>query len=185
MERKTRCRRRSNVRAVLAAAAATFVLAVGACGGEEREGGRLWFVDGYVSAFGMRGKIDSVERQRAVTPARAVGELLKGPMQAERDEGLITAIPRGTVLETISVSNLTARVRLVSNAPSRAWTVGDYYASAQIVYTLTEFDTVDRVELYVNGERCCVYDRQSRPITRPLTRHMFRGWQGDPLPPPR
>ena len=155
------------------------------CGDEEREGGRLWFVDGYVSALGMRGKIDSVVRARAATPARALGELLKGPPQAERDAGLITAIPRGTLVETISISNLTARVRLVSDAPRREWTVGDYYAAAQVVYTLTEFDEVERVELYVNGERCCVYDRQSRPVTRPLTRQMFRGWQGDPLPPPR
>ncbi len=128
-------------------------------------------------------QIDIVERERAASPARALGELLKGPTQAERDEGLITAIPPGTLLETISVSNLTARVKLVSDASRRAWNNG-LYASAQVVYTLTEFDEVARVELYVNGRRCCMYDMQSRPITRPLTRQMFRGWQGDPLPPP-
>ena len=154
------------------------------CGGAEAEGRQLWFVDGYVSALGMRGTLDDVERERAATPARALGELLKGPTQAERDAGLISAIPPETLLETISVSDLTARVRLVSDAPRREWTVGDYYATAQIVYTLTEFDEVGRVELYVNGERCCVYDRQSRPVRRPLTRQTFRGWQGDPLPPP-
>ena len=131
----------------------------------------------------MRGNIADVGRERAVTPARALGELLKGPTQGERDEGLITAIPARTQLETIAVADRTARVRLVSTAPRRAWDSG-IYASAQIVYTLTEFDEVRRVELYVNGERCCVYDRQSRPLARPLTRLTFRGWQGDPLPPP-
>ena len=181
-EPDTAAARRSSVRVV--AKLVVVVVVAAACGGEERAGGRLWFVDGYVSALGMRGKIDSVERERAVTPARALGELLKGPTQSERDEGLISAIPPGTLLETISVSNRTARVRLVSDAPRRQWTVGDYYATAQIVYTLTEFDEVERVELYVNGDRCCVYDRESRPITRPLTRQTFRGWQGDPLPPP-
>ncbi len=158
-------------------------VAVG-CVGEEREGGRLWFVDGHVSALGMRGKLDAVERRRAASPARALGELLKGPTQAERDEGLITAIPARTMVETIAVSNGTARVRLVSDAPRRAWTGGEFYASAQVVYTLTELDEVERVELYVNGVRCCVYDMQSRPLGEPLTRQLFRGWQGDPLPPP-
>ncbi len=165
-------------------ALATLLLALAGCGGGDAEGRRLWFVDGYVSSLGMRGTIDTVERERAATPARALGELLKGPTQAERDEGLISAIPARTQLETISVSNLTARVKLVSDASHREWDAG-VYASAQVVYTLTEFDEVERVELYVNGERCCMYDMQSRPITRPLTRAMFRGWQGDPLPPPR
>ena len=170
--------------AVTAVAAALLLGVEASCGGEEQPGRRLWFVDGYVSALGMRGKIDSVERERAATPARALGELLKGPTASERDEGLITALPAGTVIETISVSDLTARVRLVSDATRREWTAGDYHASAQVVYTLTEFDEVERVELYVNGERCCVYDVQSRPITRPLTRQTFLGWQGDPRPPP-
>ena len=156
---------------------------VAGCGGAEPEGRRLWFVDGYVSSLGMRGKIADIERERAVTPARALGELLKGPTQAERDEGLITAIPASTQVETIALGDGTARVRLVSTARRRAWDAG-MYATAQIVYTLTEFDEVRRVELSVNGERCCVYDRRGRPVERPLTRRTFRGWQGDPLPPP-
>ena len=168
------------MRVVLVAAVAALLAG---CGDAEPEGGRLWFVDGYVSALGMRGKIDEVERERAVTPARALGELLKGPTADEHDEGFITAIPAQMQLETIAISNGTARVRLRSTAPRRAWNEG-LYASAQIVYTLTEFDEVRRVELSVNGERCCVYDMRSRPVERPLTRRTFRGWQGDPLPPP-
>ena len=159
------------------------MLALAGCGGGEDDRRRLWFVDGYVSALGMRGKIAAVERERAASPARALGELLKGPNEPERDEGLITGIPAGTQLETIAVSNGTARVRLVSRTPTSRWS--GTYASAQIVYTLTEFDEVKRVALRVNGELCCMYDLRSRPLREPLTRAMFRGWQGDPLPPPR
>ena len=167
--------------AFAAAAAAVAAAAASGCGGGD-EGGRLWFVDGYVSALGMRGKIAAVERPRAASPARAVGELLKGPTQRERDEGLITAIPRGTLVESIAVANGTVRVRLVSRTPTHRWE--GVYASAQIVYTLTEFDEVDRVRISVNGEPCCMYDLQNRPTRRPLSRRVFRGWQGDPLPPP-
>jgi Sporulation and spore germination len=81
------------------------------------------------------------------------------------------------------VSRLKASVRLRSPAPAFRWRSG-VYASAQIVYTLTEFDEIARVELFVNGEHCCVYDISQRPIERPLTRAVLRGWQGDPLPPP-
>jgi spore germination protein GerM len=167
---------------MVAFAAAAAAIVAGCSSGEDGAG-RVWFVDGHMSANGMRGKIKNVEGQRIETPERALARLLKGPTQAERAEGLITAIPKGIRVEAISVSRLKASVRLTSSAPAFRWRSGAY-ASAQIVYTLTELDDIERVELSVNGEPCCLYDRRSRPINRPLTRRIFRGWQGDPLPPP-
>jgi spore germination protein GerM len=167
-------------RLVLAAAAAAIVVG---CSRGEDEAGRVWFVDGHMSALGMRGKIETVERESVTTPQKALAELLKGPAQQDRSSGLITAIPRSTRVETLAVSRATATVRLRSSASPREWRSG-FYATAQVVYTLTELDDIDRVKLFVNGERCCVYDMSTRPINRPLTRAIFRGWQGDPLPPP-
>jgi spore germination protein GerM len=166
---------------VLAFAVAVAIVA--GCSQGEHAAGRLWFVDGRVSPLGMRGKLDIVERKRVKTPERALAELVSGPTQSERADGLITAIPDGTRAETISVSSMKASVRLRSSTPVHQWRSG-FYASAQIVYTLTEFDEIARVELFVNGEQCCVYDMRQRPIERPLTHAVFRGWQGDPLPPP-
>jgi hypothetical protein len=142
---------------------------------------RLWFVDGYVSELGMRGKLHAVERPLASddSPARALGELLKGPTARERERGLISALPR-TRLETFSLANGTATVR-VRGAPARG---GDVYAGAQIVYTLTEFSEVERVRLFVDGERCCLWLMSGRPVHDPLRRRHYRGWQGDPVPPP-
>lgn len=117
---------------VLVAAAAAIV--VGCSTGEDGTG-RVWFVDGHVSALGMRGKIGNVARERIETPERALAGLLKGPTQAERADGLITAIPNGTRVEEISVSGLKASVRLRSRAPAFRWRSGAY-ASAQIAYTL-------------------------------------------------
>jgi spore germination protein GerM len=156
---------------------------VAGCSANNHAVQRLWYVNGHETELGMRGKIRKVEREPVTTPARALDDLLTGPTQAERAEGLITAIPESTRVETISVSNLTAFVRLASSVPRRQWRSG-VYASAQIVYTLTEFDEIARVELFVNGEHCCVYDMRHRPIEHLLTRRIFRGWQGDPLTPP-
>jgi spore germination protein GerM len=158
---------------------------VGACAGNDQPAGpgRLWFVDGHRSVLGMRGKIATAGRERVRTPAVTLGELMMGPTQSERAKGLITAIPKDTRVENISVSNGTASVRLRSSVPSTMWRSG-VYASAQIVYTLTELDNISRVELFVNGKRCCLYDMRSRPISRPLTRRIFEGWQGNPLLPP-
>jgi spore germination protein GerM len=166
---------------LLAFAAAAAI--VGGCAGNDQPTGRLWFVDGRASALGMRGKIETVGRERVRTPAVALGDLLMGPTPTERTKGLITAIPENTRVRTISVSNGAASVRLRSSVPPNMWRSG-VYASAQIVYTMTELENISRVELFVNGKRCCLYDMHHRPISRPLTRRIFEGWQGDPLPPP-
>lgn len=106
----------------------------------------------------------------------ALVELLRGPSAVERAEGLSSAIPGGTRLRGLSVEAGTASVFLASASP---WQDG-FYATAQLVYTLTAFPEVERVVLRVNGRRCCVYDMQSRPWSKPLTRALFRGWQGEP-----
>jgi spore germination protein GerM len=167
---------------MVAFAAAAAAIVAGCSKGDDGAG-IVWFVDGHMSALGMRGELENVEGEPIETPERALARLLKGPAQAERAEGLITAIPKGTRVEAMSVSRLKASVRLRSPAAALRWRSG-VYASAQIVCTLTELDDIERVELFVNGERCCLYDRRSRPINRALTRRIFRGWQGDPLPPP-
>jgi spore germination protein GerM len=166
---------------MLAFAAAAAIVA--GCSSDDDLAGRVWFVDGHMSPLGMRGKIANVEREAATTPERALAELLTGPAPSERARGLITAIPKGTRLERVSVVRRKATVRLDSPVRPRTWRSG-FYASAQIVYTLTGLEEIDRVELFVGGEHCCVYDMRARPIKRPLTRAVFRGWQGDPFPPP-
>ena len=103
-------------------------------------------------------------------------ELLRGPSAVERAQGLSSAIPAGTRLRSLTVEAGTASVLLAS---ASRWPDG-FYATAQLVYTLTAFPGVERVVVRVNGRRCCVYDMQSRPWSEPLTRAVFRGWQGEP-----
>jgi germination protein M len=69
--------------------------------------------------------------------AAAVHELLKGPSADE--EGLETAIPAGTELQSLVIRGGIASVEL-----SRPMAQD---AAAQVVYTLTQFPTVRRVDL--------------------------------------
>jgi hypothetical protein len=79
---------------------------------------------------------------RAVVSGPQIGraamlELLEGPGRPEQAAGLRTAIPAGTKLEGLSISDGTATIELSRQLDSSA--------IAQVVYTLTQFSTVRRV----------------------------------------
>jgi germination protein M len=69
----------------------------------------------------------------------AVNALLDGPTASDRAAGLTSAIPAGIKLERLAIENGVADVAF-SSALGEA-------ATAQVVYTLTRFPTVRRVEL--------------------------------------
>lgn len=93
----------------------------------------------------------TVPKTQAVATA-ALGALLDGPTSAERsDAGLGTEIPPGTRLLGVSIADGTATVDL-----SRAFESGGGSASmlmrvAQVVFTLTQFPTVQRVAFELDG----------------------------------
>jgi germination protein M len=87
------------------------------------------------------GKVAPVQRGIVTGPAigtATVRELLKGP--SGDDRGLETAIPSGAKLESLEIGGGVASVELSAALPSQA-------ALAQVVYTLTQFPTVKRVEV--------------------------------------
>ena len=168
----------------LFAAAAVLLPATVAAAGWGGQGVReahVYLIDGYRSELGMRGRLIARERD-LVDPGlgRVVAEVLRGPTARERDErGLLTGFADDVRVSSVAAAGGTARIRLVSDTPPRHWPDG-VYATAQLVYTLTELDGIERVVLTVNGRRCCVYDRRQRPWTKPLTRRNFASWQGAP-----
>jgi hypothetical protein len=90
--------------------------------------------------FLRNGKVAPVQRD-VTGPAvgsAAVRELLEGP--TPDDQGVDSAVPAGMELESLSISSGVATVQL-SEQPS------DDAARAQLVYTLTQFPTVKRVDL--------------------------------------
>jgi len=93
------------------------------------------------------------------TPARAtVQAVLAGPNSAEIDAGVGTRVPGGTSLVGISLSSGTATVELSSEfGTSKA----AHLRIGQIVRTLTQFSTIDRVRIRVGTTVLGPYTRAS------------------------
>jgi germination protein M len=88
------------------------------------------------------GKVGLARRSVVTGPqigTAALQELLKGPTPEDRKAGLTTGIPSGTSVERLAIEDGVARVELSSAL--------DEPAVAQVVYTLTSFPTVRRVQL--------------------------------------
>jgi spore germination protein GerM len=108
-----------------------------------------------VSIYLLRdGKVATVHRAIAQTQqvgSESLKELFKGPSDAETSDGLTTAVPGGTTLLGLSIADKIATVNLSSGFAS-----GDDQQSltqrvAQVVYTLTQFDTVMTVRFQLDG----------------------------------
>ena len=88
------------------------------------------------------GKVGLARRSIVTGPqigTAALKELLKGPTPRDTAAGLATDIPSGTTLERLAIEEGVARVELSSSL--------DESAIAQVVFTLTSFPTVRRVQL--------------------------------------
>jgi germination protein M len=95
---------------------------------------KVYFLrDGKVVTVG-RGVVAGPQIGRA-----AVSALLEGPNGAERAAGLRSAIPQGTEIGELAIGDGVANIAFT--------TVVDPSATAQIVYTLTQFATVKRVSI--------------------------------------
>jgi hypothetical protein len=109
-----------------------------------------------VSLYFLRGEELGVAH-RAVpasgTPATAAVEaLLAGPDKREKAAGLGTAVPADTRLNGIDIDDRVARVDLSGTFQSGGGSAAMQARVAQVVYTLTQFATVDEVVFMIDGE---------------------------------
>ena len=91
----------------------------------------------------------TVPSTRAVATA-AVRELLAGP--APDETGLLTMIPAGSQLLGISLDGTVATVDLTGTFQSGGGSASMLGRLAQLVYTATQFPTVDAVRLRLDGK---------------------------------
>ena len=108
-----------------------------------------------VAVYFLRGeKVSPVRRTIAATPAVARGaltELLAGPTEDEVASGLASAIPAGTALRDVSISDGVATVDLDGTFDDGGGSASMLGRVAQVVATLTRFPTVDRVAFRIDG----------------------------------
>lgn len=129
----------------------------------------------YLMAFNEKTEALSLHSvRRTVTGASpldgALRELLKGPSAAEKKKGLITAIPRGLQIRSISVHEGIAEIDFNEHIEDGG--TGNIMLSRidQIVYTATQFDTVKAVTLRVNGKKRKTLGSDGLSVEGPLHR---------------
>ena len=105
--------------------------------------------------------------------AAAMRALLSGPSGPEVESGYSTAIPGGTELNDLSISDGTARVDLSGTFDDGGGSLGMKMRLAQVVYTLTQFPTVSGVEFLVDGERVETFSGEGIVLDGPQKRKDF------------
>lgn len=120
--------------------------------------------DGAVAPVARR-----VERTAAVAHA-ALEQLLAGPTVAERAAGLASDVPAETKLQDLAIVDGEATVDL-SDPFQHGAEATLAQRLAQVVYTLTQFPTIQRVAFTVDGSPLgTVTDGSGAPLDRPVTR---------------
>jgi hypothetical protein len=102
--------------------------------------------------------------------AAAVDELLAGPESIESAADVSTAVPDGTRLLGLNIANGLATVDLSSEFESGGGSLSMQMRLAQVVYTLTQFPTVKRVQFQLDGEPVRVYSGEGIVLDKPVTR---------------
>ncbi|MCD9625688.1 Gmad2 immunoglobulin-like domain-containing protein [Rhabdothermincola salaria] len=82
----------------------------------------------------------------------AMDALLDGPEGIETEIGFFTAIPEGTELLDLDIADGVATVDLSSEFESGGGSLSMQARVAQVVFTLTQFDTVDTVQFRLDGQ---------------------------------
>jgi hypothetical protein len=116
----------------------------------------------------------TVPRSTAVAAA-AVRQLLLGPSSVERaaTPRVRTTIPAGVTLRSVSISSGLATVDLSGRFDDGGGSASMMGRLAQLTYTLTQFPTVTRVNLRLDGRAVTVFSGEGIVLNRPMTRAMF------------
>jgi len=96
--------------------------------------------------------------------------LLAGPDPSQTALGLTTMIPAGTELLGVSITDKVATVDLSSGFTSGGGTLSMTGRVAQVVFTLTQFSTIDEVVFEVEGEPLDVLGGEGIILDTPRSR---------------
>lgn len=112
--------------------------------------------------------------KRVVTEKDILGttleNLIKGPTQNEKNRGYITAVPQGLKIRSIAINGKTAEIDFNSSIEEGA--AGDILLKRvqQIVYTSTQFDSVNSIIIKINGQKRKSMGSDGFSISGPLKR---------------
>jgi spore germination protein GerM len=130
-----------------------------------------------LSVFFIRDeKIATVHRTVPKTQqvaAAAMAELLAGPTAEDEAAGMSSSVPEGTEYLGTSIDQGIATVDLSGEFESGGGSFSMAARLAQVVYTLTQFPTVDFVTFTLDGEPVEVFGGEGIILDRPVGRKDF------------
>jgi germination protein M len=133
---------------------------------------RAYFVlDGEAGVEGLVPTLRDVPETVAVARA-AMEVLLEGAILDDYDS-LATAIPAGTRLLGLSVKDGIATVDLSREFESGGGSASTFYRLGQVVYTLTQFSTIDAVTFQVEGRTVTTFGSEGVILDGPQSRDDF------------
>lgn len=102
--------------------------------------------------------------------AAAMKALLEGPNEAERQAGVVSNIPEGTTFLGLDIQDGVATVDLSKEYSSGGGSLSMMMRLAQVVFTLTQFPTVNGVTFKLDGEPIDVLGGEGIIIDHPMSR---------------
>ncbi len=121
----------------------------------------------------LRGERLAITHRDVIGPAvlrAALSELIAGPTASERGDGLHTEIPTGTQLLDVNLDDGLATVDLSREFEAGGGTLSMTARVAEIVFTATQFDNVDRVRFWLEGEPIDSLGGEGLMMTDPWSR---------------
>lgn len=128
----------------------------------------LWFVRPDGVSVTVR---EVPEEERIGT--RAMTELLNGPSALDAETEMTTAIPEGTTLLGLDISEGTATVDLSDEFDDGGGSASMLARVAQVVYTLTQFPTVEAVAFEMEGDPIDALGGEGLILDEPQTRRDY------------
>jgi hypothetical protein len=127
-----------------------------------------------VRVYLVRGEHVGVARRSvAATPGvlrAALAELLAGPNTEEEGWGLTSAVPDGVEVLGVDLADGTATIDLTGSFDDGGGSLSMFLRLAQLVHTATQFPTVERIALRLDGEPVTTFSAEGIELPPTLTR---------------
>jgi germination protein M len=137
---------------------------------------RLYFV---APGGGNEGRAEpflvAIERELPATPRiahAALRALIDGPSDADQSliDGVSSAVPAETLLLGVTIDDRVATVDLSREFESGGGSFSMFSRLAQVVYTVTQFPTVDAVRFELDGQPVTVFSGEGIVLEAPVSR---------------
>ncbi len=102
--------------------------------------------------------------------ANAMRALIAGPTESQQEIGLSSSVPTDTLLLGLTIADGTAIIDLSREFEAGGGSFAMISRLAQVVYTLTQFPTVDEVEFWLDGEPVTVFSSEGLLLEDPVSR---------------